>query len=136
MGLALSRRLVELHGGTIEARSEGTGKGSEFIVRLPELRDVATKTVVQRNFTATEPPTRLRLLLVDDNVDSARTLAMLLDLSGHEAHVVHNGPSALSAISEHPVDCVLLDIGMPDMNGYGLLSACAVNAASRASSSR
>ena len=117
VGLALSRRLVELHGGTIEARSEGAGKGSEFIVRLPELRDVTTKTAVHTAHSPA-PPTRLRLLLVDDNVDSARTLAMLLDLSGHEAHVVHNGPSALSAISEHPVDCVLLDIGMPDMNGY------------------
>ena len=68
VGLALSRRLVELHGGTIEARSEGAGKGSEFIVRRPELRAVATKTVVQGTHNH-EPPTRLRLLLVDDNVD-------------------------------------------------------------------
>lgn len=117
VGLALARRLVELHGGTIEANSDGIGKGSEFIVRLPELRDAPAEAAVSpaAGVCAASP---LRLLIVDDNVDSARTLAMLLELTGHEVRVNHDGASALATVAQGDVDCVLLDIGMPQMNGY------------------
>ena len=117
VGLALARRLVELHGGSIEAQSEGAGKGSEFIVRIPELcsgqAEVAASPAPGHGTTAA-----LRLLIVDDNVDSARTLAMLLELSGHEVRVAHSGAAALQAVAERRFDAVLLDIGMPEMNGY------------------
>ena len=103
--------------GRKEARSEGAGKGSEFVVRIPELRVATVKTPVAPT-RSPAPRARLRLLLVDDNVDSARTLAMLLELSGHEVHVVHDGAAALAAVAKDAVDCVLLDIGMPEMSGY------------------
>ena len=108
-------RLVTV--GRKEARSEGAGKGSEFVVRIPELRVATVKTPVAPT-RSPAPRARLRLLLVDDNVDSARTLAMLLELSGHEVHVVHDGAAALAAVAKDAVDCVLLDIGMPEMSGY------------------
>jgi len=117
VGLALSRRLVELHGGTIEARSDGAGKGSEFIVRLPELRGSHAETSASPA-AGSGVMAPLRLLIVDDNVDSARTLAMLLELSGHEVRVAHTGPAALEAMAQRSTHCVLLDIGMPEMNGY------------------
>jgi signal transduction histidine kinase len=117
VGLALARRLVELHSGTIEANSDGVGKGSEFIVRLPELRDAPAEAAVSPAASACAG-SPLRLLVVDDNVDSARTLAMLLELAGHEVRVNHDGASALATVAQGDVDCVLLDIGMPQMNGY------------------
>ncbi len=118
VGLALSRGLVELHGGTIEARSEGSGRGSEFVVRIPELAQVTEEPIqLQTDWDGAEGG-KLRLLLVDDNVDSARTLAMLLEMSGHEVRVAHAGPAALETTAQYQPDCVLLDIGMPEMNGY------------------
>ncbi len=118
VGLALARGLVEMHGGRIEAHSAGVGRGSEFIVHLPQL---ATALAQPQRADAAQGgymTTKLKLLLVDDNVDSARTLAMLLELSGHEVEVAHSGPDALETVSRSQPACVFLDIGMPDMNGY------------------
>ncbi len=118
VGLALSRGLVELHGGSIEARSEGSGRGSEFVVRMPELVQVSEEPMQLQTAWDGAEGGKLRLLLVDDNVDSARTLAMLLEMSGHEVRVAHAGPAALETTAQYQPDCVLLDIGMPEMNGY------------------
>ena len=118
VGLALARGLVEMHGGRIEAHSPGVGRGSEFIVRLPVLVEAHAKVLPADAAHGGHMATKLRLLLVDDNVDSARTLAMLLELSGHEVQVAHSGPAALEAIGGYQPACVFLDIGMPDMNGY------------------
>ncbi len=118
VGLALSRGLVEMHGGTIRVHSDGTGKGSEFVVRLPELVQTSEEAMPTRAPWETANNHRLRLLLVDDNVDSARTLAMLLELAGHEVRVAHAGAAALETAAQYVPDCVLLDIGMPEMNGY------------------
>lgn len=118
VGLALARGLVEMHEGHIEARSEGVGRGSEFTLRLPQLLNEAMATESEHAASGAQRITRLRLLLVDDNVDSARTLAMLLELSGHEVQVAHSGAAALDKVDRYRPDCIFLDIGMPDMNGY------------------
>ena len=119
IGLALARGLVELHGGTIEARSAGVGQGSEFIVRLPRrsLADAADGAVPS---PSTGPPGHPRRVVVvaDDNVDAAESLAVLLRLEGHVVHVVHDGRSAVDVILAERPDCALLDIGMPGLNGY------------------
>jgi CheY-like chemotaxis protein/two-component sensor histidine kinase len=119
MGLTLVRSLVELHGGTVTAASEGPGRGSEFVVRLPCLPPRPPAPA------PTSPPARpaaapsRRVLVVDDNVDSAESLAMLLQLGGHAVWMAHDGPSALVAAREHRPELVLLDIGLPaGMDGY------------------
>jgi signal transduction histidine kinase len=118
VGLALARGLVEMHGGQIEANSPGVGRGSEFIVRLPRLVTAHAHAPAVGAAQGRYMTTKLKLLLVDDNVDSARTLAMLLELSGHEVAVAHSGPEALAKVADYQPSCVFLDIGMPDMNGY------------------
>jgi signal transduction histidine kinase len=118
VGLALARGLVEMHGGEIEANSPGIGRGSEFIVRLPQLVTAHAQAQSVGASQGRYMATKLKLLLVDDNVDSARTLAMLLELSGHEVEVAHSGPAALEKVGDYQPSCVFLDIGMPDMNGY------------------
>lgn len=120
VGLALSRRIAELHGGTIEAHSAGVGQGSEFTLRLPILgvitlpnsADVEPREV----HDAPLPPSRI--LVVDDNQDAANTLDSLLQSLGHTTQVAFDGPAALQAAEEFHPDVVLLDIGMPGMNGY------------------
>jgi signal transduction histidine kinase len=118
VGLALARGLVEMHGGQIEAHSPGVGRGSEFIVRLPELVSSPARAQSMGAAQGRYMTTKLKLMLVDDNVDSARTLAMLLELSGHEVEVAHSGREALDKVGKYQPCCVFLDIGMPDMNGY------------------
>ena len=119
IGLTLVKRLVEMHGGSVQARSEGLGLGSEFIVRLP--LDVEKPGLVMEAPAAGEPasvsPGR-RILIVDDNTDSASTLAMLLSLSGHATHTAHDGVAAVEAARTLKPDVVLLDIGLPKLNGY------------------
>jgi PAS domain S-box-containing protein len=116
IGLTLSRRLAEMHGGTIEARSEGPGRGSEFIVRLP-LADGSTAADRPRPGPA-RILSRMRILVVDDNRDAAESLGMLLNLLGAEVQVEHDGPAALAAFGASEPAVVLLDIGMPGMDGY------------------
>ena len=122
LGLALVRSLVELHGGTVLARSEGPGRGSEFVVRLPTTRNAerGTRGGDDSEFRPPRPEFRSskRVLVVDDNRDAADSLAMLLRLKGHEVRVAYEGPAALAAAPEFGPDLVLLDLGMPGMDGY------------------
>jgi signal transduction histidine kinase len=115
IGLTLVRSLVETHGGRVEARSGGAGTGSEFVVELPLAVDPA-RTPAETPGPRTFPPRRI--LIVDDNVDAAETLGELLGTLGAIVHVVDSGPAALVALDAFDPDAVLLDIGMPGMNGY------------------
>ena len=118
IGLTLVRRLVEMHGGTAEARSDGPGLGSEFVVRLP-IRPVAQPaTTGQTDAVTLDARPKRRILVVDDNVDAADALAELLRDYGHDVRAVHDGPSAIEQASLHRPDIVLLDIGMPGFDGY------------------
>jgi PAS domain S-box-containing protein len=116
IGLNLTRRLAGLHGGTIDVNSEGIDKGSEFRVRLPlapgdDVRPSAFPA-------SSRQPGRLRVLVIDDNVDAAESLRMVLELSAHEVHVRHDGPAAIEAAQTLLPDLVLLDLGMPGMDGF------------------
>ena len=116
VGLALARRIAELHGGSLGARSEGPGRGSEFTLRLPLAHGRAE--VREAKPDARRPGVERRVLVVDDNVDAARMLEMLLRSLGHETRVEHDGIAALRAAQEFRPDIVLLDIGMPGIDGY------------------
>jgi PAS domain S-box-containing protein len=119
IGLTLTRTLVEMHGGTIVALSEGAGKGSEFVVRLPLASVPALEPAANGNKDAAEGGHRtLRVLVVDDNVDAARSLSLFLKRAGNETEVAHDGATALDAAGSFQPDVVLLDIGLPGMNGY------------------
>jgi PAS domain S-box-containing protein len=117
IGLALSKGVVELHGGTIEARSAGLGKGSEFLVRLPR-RNVTGSS--QATMTATPPlqTHKRRVLIADDNRDAADSLSMLLQIAGHEVTVAYDGQQALESIETSRPDVAMVDIGMPEFDGY------------------
>jgi PAS domain S-box-containing protein len=118
IGLTLVRSLVSLHGGTVSARSDGPGMGSEFSVRLPLSVQIDRPTTA--TLPASEHPTtsRLRVLVVDDSEDSARSLARVMKLWGHDARFAHDGPTAIEVTSKERFDVVLLDIGLPGMDGY------------------
>lgn len=123
LGLTLVRSLVDMHGGTVEACSEGLGKGSEFIVRLPLLRveDAPLPLhapVAPAAEAAAGPVSPRRILVVDDNVRSAKSLAMILEFEGHTVRLAHDGPSALKIAGSEPFDVVFMDIGLPGMDGY------------------
>ncbi len=117
IGLTLVKRLVQMHGGAVEAHSDGVGEGSEFVVRLPVVPEVAGLKPEDAPAQQMQPGRALRILVVDDNVDTAESLAMLLRLLGHEVKVAHTGPKGLqTTIAEKP-DVVLMDIGLPGMDG-------------------
>jgi signal transduction histidine kinase len=120
VGLTLVRSLVELHGGTVYASSPGPGRGSEFVVRIPAL-PLTTRPESGHLATPDSAPTLSpprRILIVDDNVDAAESLAMLLELFGHQVRTAYGGPAALEAVESHRPEVVLLDIGLPGMDGY------------------
>lgn len=122
IGLALVKNLVELHGGTVTAHSDGVAKGSRFTVMLPGMPDSRSSTQSVYNVSAVRETEGLRLMVVDDNVDAARMLAMLLEAAGHEVVVEHSAKAALErSLSARPAAC-LLDIGLPDMDGNELAS--------------
>lgn len=118
IGLSLVRRLVELHGGRVEARSQGIGKGSEFIVRLPVLAEPATAAAPEDTGETAADTSPARLLVADDNRDAADSLTMVLRLHGHVVHTVYDGVDAVNSAERLHPDAVLLDIGMPRLNGY------------------
>lgn len=118
IGLSLARALVELHGGRIEVRSEGAGKGSEFIVRLPLAPGMENTRPADVDRVEEPVAGARRVLVVDDLRDSADSLAVLLQVSGNKAWTAHDGRSALEAAERLRPDVVLLDIGMPDLDGY------------------
>jgi PAS domain S-box-containing protein len=121
IGLTLVRRLVEMHEGKVEAVSEGAGRGCEFIVTLPLAAELTTEGCNgqpnEKCERGAQAPIR-RILVVDDNKDSAESLSLLLQLKGNEVKVVHDGPSALEAMKEYRPAVVLLDIGLPGMSGH------------------
>jgi PAS domain S-box-containing protein len=118
IGLTLSKRLVELHGGTIEAKSEGERKGSTFTVRLPlvEIGEDARPTFTPAE-AATSKPSR-RILVADDNVDAADSLARMLKMMGHDVRTANDGAESIAIANDFKPDLVFLDIGMPKLNGY------------------
>ena len=118
IGLSLTQRLVELHRGRIEAHSAGPGQGSEFIVRLPVLRASEMGTDTTSAGTAKRAARDWRVLVVDDNVDAANMIAMMLQLFGHRTETVYSAQSALDMAVEYRPDFVVLDIGLPGMDGY------------------
>jgi signal transduction histidine kinase len=118
IGLTLAKTLVELHGGTVEARSEGVGSGSEFIVRLPSGSTRAATRAVAEDAQPAAALASQRILVVDDNRDAAESLATLLSLLGADVHVAFSGPEALDAFAAFGPSVVLLDIGMPGMDGH------------------
>jgi CheY-like chemotaxis protein len=125
IGLMLARNLVELHGGSIDAHSDGDGQGSRFTVTLPALAGVTTVAPAPpwpaRAGSSIKPSTRRRkLLVVDDNIDAVATLADALRIAGHEVTSAHDGPEALAVCDRFLPDAAILDIGLPVMDGYQL----------------
>ena len=118
IGLTLVKTLTEMHGGTVDVCSAGIGQGSEFVVRLPILVETAAQPSLAMTSGAAVAATGLRILVVDDNRDAADMLAMLLQISGHETHTAHDGVEAVEATTRLQPDLVLLDIGLPRLNGY------------------
>ncbi|MDQ3038562.1 MAG: PAS domain-containing protein [Pseudomonadota bacterium] len=117
IGLALVQRLVEMHGGTVEARSEGEGKGSEFVVRLP-VETEASKPLDPGDVAAPTVTTSHRILVVDDNRDGADSLSEMLKMMGNDTRTAYDGQEGVDLAAEFRPDVMLLDIGLPKLNGY------------------
>jgi CheY-like chemotaxis protein len=117
IGLALVKGLVEIHGGTVTAASEGVGKGSTFTVKLPVLPEVAAGVPSRQNGRASAPPRR-RILVVDDNRDGAESLTMMLRLLGNEVRTAGDGLEAIEVAEQFHPELILMDVGMPRLNGY------------------
>lgn len=117
IGLTLVRRLTELHGGTVDVASAGPGKGSEFIVRIPLLREIHQRAVEPAPRPVGHGPKR-RILVVDDNRDAAESLGMMLQLMGNEVRTVTDGLTAVETAQQYRPEMILLDIGLPKLNGY------------------
>jgi PAS domain S-box-containing protein len=131
IGLAVSKKLVELHGGMIEARSAGLNQGSEFIVRLPcVLAGADAALAAGPSITPLSKRSGLQVVVADDNIDAAESLAMLLQLDGHQVSVAHDGLQALELIKQSLPQVALLDIGMPGLNGYQVAEQARANPAS------
>src|SRR5262249_53975038 len=120
IGLTLARRLVEIHGGKIEARSAGLNKGSEFLVRLPAVTEQSPESARSHAKDSSAPAAKdsRRVLVVDDNMDSAESMAMLLRLRGHEVRLAYDGPSALEEARAFHPDLLFLDLDLPKIDGY------------------
>lgn len=117
IGLALVKSLVEMHGGTVEAHSAGASLGSEFVVRLPVTHEAAQQPKTPLHETSASAIAR-RVLVVDDNRDAAQSLAMVLKLSGHDTYIAHDGLEAVEKAAQLSPDLILLDIGLPKINGF------------------
>ena len=122
VGLTLTRSLVEMHGGSVTAHSDGQGKGSEFLVRLPALKAPGPDARIDAGETQV-PNRSLTVLVAEDNPDAARSLALLLRDAGHAVHIAHEGPIAVQMLKKHRPDLIILDIGLPGMSGYEVARA-------------
>ena len=119
IGLTIVKRMVELHGGSVKAVSAGPGQGSEFVVRLPRVSsEGVTRPPLARLSLSQAAGLRRRLLIVDDNLDFVSSLAALLKEFGHDVRTANDGEAAITVAADHTPDAVLLDIGLPGMNGY------------------
>lgn len=118
IGLMLVKTIVEMHDGTVDVSSAGVGHGTEFVVRLPVMAEVPEPVMPGPIDVTPTPAIARRILVVDDNRDSAKTLAMLLKLTGNETHTIHDGLEAVEVAATFRPDVVLLDIGLPKINGY------------------
>ena len=120
--MAIVRTLVQSHGGSVSAHSDGLGHGSEFVIRLPKAQMIAAerRTGLERRQALPVPPGTLRILIVDDNEDGAEMLSDLLQAQGYLARVAHDGPAGLRAAALFNPDVAFLDIGLPVMDGYEL----------------
>jgi signal transduction histidine kinase/DNA-binding response OmpR family regulator len=116
IGLTIVRNLVQMQGGSVQAHSAGTGKGSEFVVRLPRVSSERAHEVPPRPCLPSR--TALRVLVVDDHPDAAESMASLMQSAGHQATIAHDGPTAIAVARRFRPDAVLLDIGLPGMNGF------------------
>jgi CheY-like chemotaxis protein len=123
VGLNLARRLVELHGGQLVASSEGLGRGSHFLITLPLAEPAGAEPTATEGDSPTQIANPVRALIVDDNIDAAATLSLLLQLGGHTTAIAHDGLEALQAAAEFKPDIVLLDLGLPGMDGYEVARA-------------
>ncbi len=123
IGLTLTRKLLELHGGSVEAHSAGLGQGSEFVVRLPVIALGSAATSSTAAAAPVRPVTKRNILIVDDNIDAAESLAMILRLAGHQVVTTHSSAIALQTAVQIRPDVIVLDIGLPEMNGYELARA-------------
>ena len=123
LGLALVKKVVELHDGVAEAHSDGAGRGSTFTVRLPLLADAGQPLPAPPEAAAEADNRPRRILVVDDNIDAARTLAMFLETAGHRVMIAHAAHAALARAAQDDFDVILLDIGLPDMSGHALARA-------------
>jgi CheY-like chemotaxis protein len=122
IGLTIVKQLIEMHGGSVEARSEGPGKGSEFVVRLPVAASMVQTAKVKGTSDSVGHTVRRRILIADDNQDSARSLAIMLKFLGNEVQTAHDGQEAVDLAASYQPEVVLLDIGMPKLNGYDAAS--------------
>ncbi|MBB3259381.1 signal transduction histidine kinase/DNA-binding response OmpR family regulator [Paraburkholderia bannensis] len=132
IGLTLVRSLVELHGGSVEARSDGLGRGSEFVVRLPMAAAARADETGERPALPAHTLVGRNILIVDDNRDAADSLGVLLELLGAQVRIVRDGKAALAMFDSWPPDVVLLDIGMPGMDGYEVARRARAHPASAA----
>jgi len=118
IGLTLVRRLVEMHSGSVQAFSQGDGTGSEFVVRLPVAAPEPPAAPPISTVPHAQGHVSMRILVVDDNVDVAESLAMVLRITGHEVRTTHDGLAALAEARAFVPQVVLLDIGLPGLNGF------------------
>ena len=121
VGLSLARSIAELHGGVLTAHSDGLGKGSQFVLRLPAA--AAPEARAEAASPSAELTSRQRILVVDDNIDAAESLGTMLAYSGHDVRVAHGGVEALSTAREFSPNVMILDLGMPEMDGYAVARA-------------
>jgi two-component system CheB/CheR fusion protein len=125
LGLAVTKGLIELHGGTISASSAGKGHGAEFTIRVPSEAEPAV--IAHVVFDASQAPAPLRVLIVEDNVDAADILRTLLEHHGYQVSVAYTGPAGVTAAKSERPDVVLCDIGLPGMDGYAVADALRQN---------
>jgi signal transduction histidine kinase/ActR/RegA family two-component response regulator len=118
IGLSLSRQFAEMHGGTVEARSDGPGLGSEFLIRLPVVNRDGARNAVPLSPAAGVDGRKMKVLVVDDNEDAADSLAALLEIDGFDVRTVYDGAAAIAAVAQSQPDMIVLDLGMPGMDGY------------------